>query len=60
MSNTTTTFDRAYSGVGILIHKKDENSIDNIQDQLLPVALRTENQQLRIVYVYAPDVNKPK
>lgn len=55
--------ERAQSGVAILIHKKFEELIDNVQyinDAIMQVTLNTERGTLNILSVYAPDINKTK
>lgn len=49
--------------VGMLIHEKFEANMDSIRyvsDWFLQVALTTENKQLHIVFVYAPDITKSR
>ncbi|XP_055385805.1 craniofacial development protein 2-like [Condylostylus longicornis] len=54
--------DRAKSGVGILIHKKFENSISDVKyvnDRLLMVTLNYGKSILHLISTYARDINKP-
>jgi hypothetical protein len=53
---------RASSGVGILLHEKYEDSIENIEyvnHRILKIALKIENTLTNIISVYAPDITKP-
>ncbi|XP_055389945.1 uncharacterized protein LOC129618936 [Condylostylus longicornis] len=54
--------ERAQSGVGVLINKKFENSIWNVQyinDRLIMVTLSYNTCNLHMISAYAPDINKP-
>jgi exonuclease III len=55
--------ERAHSGVGILIHERYEQHIDDIEyinDRILRVSLKLENRIYHFISTYAPDITKPK
>ena len=55
--------ERAIAGVGLLIHEKYANNIDNIiyfNERILQVTLKFPDAIWCILSVYAPDISKPK
>lgn len=55
--------DRAHSGVGILIHEKFTQCIENIEyvdDRILNVSLKINNIVYNLISTYAPDISKPR
>lgn len=55
--------ERAKCGVGILLHKKFEQHIDDIEyisDRLLKITLKIDNEYIHIYSVYAPDITKSR
>jgi len=51
------------AGVGILIHQKFENIIDEIRytnKNIIQIALKANNERTHFISVYAPDINKPR
>ena len=54
--------ERAKSGVGILLHEKYEQCIENIEyvsDRILQASLKINNVITHIISTYAPDIGKP-
>jgi len=55
--------ERAHAGVGLLIHKKYMNNIDNIEytsEQIIQVTLKFPQVKWCLLTLYAPDISKPK
>lgn len=53
---------RAQAGVGILIHDKFEDHIDEVQyinSNIMYISLKDETTRTYFISIYAPDVNKP-
>lgn len=54
---------RAHAGVGLLIHGKFENHIDNVEyvdHNIMYVTLKFNSERIHVISVYAPDINKPR
>jgi hypothetical protein len=55
--------ERACAGVGLLIHKKYMNNIDNIgyiSERIILVTLKFPKAKWCLLSLYAPDISKPK
>ena len=55
--------ERAKAGVGLLLHKRFQQNIDQIDyinEKLLRVTLKHDNGYIQIISAYAPDISKPK
>jgi exonuclease III len=55
--------ERAHAGVGLLIHKKYMNNIDNIEytsERIIQVTLKFPQAKWYLLSLYAPDISKPK
>jgi len=53
----------ASSGVGMLIHEKYKQNIEDIKyvnHRILIVTLKTNNEEIYLLSIYAPDISKPK
>lgn len=54
---------RAHSGVGMLIHKKYKQSIEQeqyISDRLLQVTINAKGERIQLLSVYASDISKER
>lgn len=55
--------ERAKSGVGILMHKKFENQLRNVEyidDTMIRVTMEFGDSSFDFISVYAPDISKPR
>lgn len=53
--------ERAKSGVGIIIHKRFKEAINNIEyvsDRILRVHIKLKEKEIHLITVYAPDISK--
>lgn len=55
--------ERAQAGVGLLLHEKYQNNIEDIKyvnERILKTTLKINNTVTHLLSIYAPDISKPK
>jgi exonuclease III len=55
--------ERAFAGVGLLLHQKFLPNIDKISyisERILQTTLLLDNKHIELISVYAPDISKPR